>query len=60
MTDIELAAGIGARGILVLTGYGRGDWSWNGPRWPSRPDAAVEDLSAAARWILHDLGLDAD
>ena len=59
-TDVELAARIGAGGILVLTGYGRGAWSWNGPRWPSQPDAVVEDLSEAARWVRHDLGLEAD
>ena len=58
--DLELAARIGARGILVLTGYGRGEWRWNGPGWPSPPDAIVEDLIEAARWILSDLGVKED
>jgi D-glycero-D-manno-heptose 1,7-bisphosphate phosphatase len=58
--DLELAARIGARGILVLTGYGRGELRWNGPGWPSPPDAVVEDLSEAARWILRDLGVKED
>ncbi len=50
--DIELAARIRARGILVLTGYGRGEWKWNTPQWTHAPDAVVEDLYDAARWIL--------
>ncbi len=59
-TDLELAVRIGARGILVLTGYGRGEWTWNRSRWDSEPDAVVENLREAARWILRDMGRDVD
>jgi D-glycero-D-manno-heptose 1,7-bisphosphate phosphatase len=50
--DVEFAARIGARSILVLTGYGRGEWEWNHEKWSSQPDVVLENLSAAARWIL--------
>jgi D-glycero-D-manno-heptose 1,7-bisphosphate phosphatase len=50
--DVEFAARIGARPILVLTGYGRGEWEWNRSKWSTQPDVVVENLSAAAQWIL--------
>lgn len=53
-TDLEMASRIGARRILVLTGYGRGEWAWNRSCWASPPDAVVEDLGEAAHWILQD------
>ncbi|MFQ5693269.1 MAG: D-glycero-alpha-D-manno-heptose-1,7-bisphosphate 7-phosphatase [Nitrospinota bacterium] len=54
-TDLELARRIGARCVLVLTGYGRGEWTWNRSRWAAPPDAVAEDLAEAARWILSDM-----
>jgi D-glycero-D-manno-heptose 1,7-bisphosphate phosphatase len=50
--DIELAHAAGARGILVRTGYGMGDFTWHSKSWPRQPDEVVEDLSAAVQWIL--------
>lgn len=57
-SDIELAANAGARGIMVLTGYGRGELeNYQGPR-PVKPTYIAQDLWDAARWILSDLNLD--
>lgn len=45
--DIAMAHAIGCRGILVLSGYGRGEYQWNRHAWPRQPDSVVEDLTAA-------------
>ena len=50
--DIQLAANVGARGILVLTGYGRGEVeNYQGPRLAT-PAYIAADLEDAAAWIL--------
>jgi len=50
--DIEFAQTIGAKGILVLTGYGRGEWEYLRDQWKVKPDHVAEDLYEAVRWIL--------
>ena len=53
--DIHLAAKVGAKGILVLTGYGRGELeNYQGERLVE-PDYIAADLLDAAAWILQDL-----
>jgi D-glycero-D-manno-heptose 1,7-bisphosphate phosphatase len=53
--DLHLAARVGAKGILVLTGYGRGEMeNYQGQRLVE-PDYIAADLSAAAAWILKDV-----
>ncbi len=51
--DIEFAHQIGAKGILVLTGYGRGEWEYFRNRWKQKPDYVAEDLYDAVQWIFH-------
>ncbi len=48
--DVGAAAGVGARGILVRTGFGREEEAAPPPA--SSPAAIVDDLAAAAAWIL--------
>ncbi len=50
--DVAMAHAVGASGILVMTGYGRGDLEYHGAEWPQRPDAVTEDLTGAVEWIL--------
>jgi D-glycero-D-manno-heptose 1,7-bisphosphate phosphatase len=50
--DLEMANGASCRSILVLTGYGRGEYEWHCGRWPRQPDHTAEDLSAAVEIIL--------
>jgi D-glycero-D-manno-heptose 1,7-bisphosphate phosphatase len=50
--DIELAHRVGARAILVRTGYGAGEIQWHSAQWPAPPDFIAEDLADAADWIL--------
>ncbi len=53
--DIELARNAGARGILVLTGYGRGELEYKRQESKAEPDHIAEDLLDAVRWIIKDL-----
>jgi D-glycero-D-manno-heptose 1,7-bisphosphate phosphatase len=50
--DIEFGHQFGARGIFVLTGYGRGEWEYQRGRWKVQPEHVAEDLYEAVQWIL--------
>jgi D-glycero-D-manno-heptose 1,7-bisphosphate phosphatase len=50
--DLEFAHRIGAKGILVLTGYGRGEWEYCRDQWKAEPDYIGQDLYEAVQWIL--------
>jgi D-glycero-D-manno-heptose 1,7-bisphosphate phosphatase len=54
--DLEMAYAAGARGILVMTGYGRGEYELHRSTWPRQPDAMAENLSEAVRRILQSRG----
>lgn len=49
--DIAMAHAAGCAGILVLSGYGRGEHQWNRHKWPRQPDAVVENLKEAVDLI---------
>jgi D-glycero-D-manno-heptose 1,7-bisphosphate phosphatase len=53
--DVETAANAGIKGILTLTGYGRGEYEYLGDTGPAAPAYVAEDLMDAAAWILADL-----
>ncbi len=50
--DIQLAHRVGARAIMVRTGYGEGEIQWHSATWPAPPDFIAENLADAADWIL--------
>jgi D-glycero-D-manno-heptose 1,7-bisphosphate phosphatase len=50
--DIEFARQVRAKGILVLTGYGKGEWEYARDQWSAKPDYVAENLFAAVEWIL--------
>jgi D-glycero-D-manno-heptose 1,7-bisphosphate phosphatase len=52
--DVEMAHATGGRGILVMTGYGRGEYELHHAKWPRQPDSLAENLTEAVRRILHD------
>lgn len=54
-SDMKAAAACGAQGVLVLTGYGRGDYEFIGPGQAVQPSHVAEDLLAAVRWIISDM-----
>jgi len=39
-------------GVLVLTGYGRGEWEYHRHGQPVKPDHVAEDLLDAVEWAL--------
>jgi len=50
--DVELAHAVGAQGVLVLTGYGLGEYEHLRHTWPAPPDHVTENVLTAVRWIL--------
>ena len=54
-TDVQTAANAGVKGILVLTGYGRGEFEFIKDQAPVPPVYVARDLADAAAWILEDL-----
>ena len=55
--DIETAANAGVSGILVLTGYGRGEYEYLRATAPVQPVHVALDLLEAVAWILRDLSI---
>ena len=53
--DVEMARNGGAKAVLVLTGYGRGELEFLGSTSRVKPDFIAEDLSDAVDWILSDV-----
>jgi D-glycero-D-manno-heptose 1,7-bisphosphate phosphatase len=53
--DVVMPRSVGARAVLVLTGYGRGELEFVGPASPVKPDFVAADLPQAVEWILADL-----
>lgn len=49
--DVEMGHRAGARGVLVLTGYGREELAQQA-RWPRPPDFIAETLLSAVEWSL--------
>jgi D-glycero-D-manno-heptose 1,7-bisphosphate phosphatase len=56
MKDVYFAHAAGLKGVLVLTGYGRGEYEHQRKMWREQPDCIARDLYEAVRWILSDLG----
>ncbi len=53
--DIQTGAQAGVKGILVLTGYGRGEYEHFGRTWEVQPAYIAKDLLEAAGWIIEGL-----
>ena len=52
ISDVEFGHTIGAKGILVLTGYGKGELAYRNDQWQKDPDFIARDLYDAVRWII--------
>ena len=52
LSDVAAGHAVGAAGVLVLTGYGRGEWEYQSHRGPVKPDHVAEDLLDAVEWAL--------
>jgi D-glycero-D-manno-heptose 1,7-bisphosphate phosphatase len=53
--DVEMARNAGAKAILVLTGYGKGELEFLGQTSKVQADFVAEDLAEAVQWILSDM-----
>lgn len=53
--DMQLGFNAGARTVLVMTGYGRGEYEHQRHKWPRLPDMLAQNLLEAAEKILADL-----
>ena len=51
-SDVELARNAGVKSLLVLSGYGRGEWEHQRASWAEQPDLIAEDLLEAVEVIL--------
>ena len=51
-SDLVPARTVGAGAVLVLTGYGRGEWEYRRERFEVEPDHVAGDLLGAVEWAL--------
>lgn len=57
-SDIKCAQSAGCNPVLVLTGYGRGDYEYIGPSQEIQPSFVADDLLDAVKWILQTIETD--
>ncbi len=50
--DLQLAWNVGAKGALVKSGYGLGEWTHHAPAWRRPPELVAEQLLDAVTRIL--------
>jgi len=55
-SDVEAGQAAGAATVLVLTGYGRGEWEYRRHEWTVKPDHVAEDLFDAVEWVMARIG----
>ena len=51
-SDVAAGHAAGVATVLVLTGYGRGEWEYRRHEWTLGPDHVAEDLFDAVLWAL--------
>jgi D-glycero-D-manno-heptose 1,7-bisphosphate phosphatase len=54
-SDLVAARAVDARAVLVLTGYGLGEWEYRRDKLPVAPDHVADDLLGAAEWAIQRL-----
>jgi D-glycero-D-manno-heptose 1,7-bisphosphate phosphatase len=55
ISDSEFGHALGVKTVMVMTGYGRGEYEYQRQDWKDQPDYIAKDLRAAVQWILSDL-----
>jgi D-glycero-D-manno-heptose 1,7-bisphosphate phosphatase len=53
LSDVAAGQAAGAAGILVLSGYGRGEWEYRAVDSGIKPDHVAETLLDAVQWAIH-------
>jgi D-glycero-D-manno-heptose 1,7-bisphosphate phosphatase len=54
-SDLQCAVNAGSTPVLVLTGYGRGDYQYIGPKQGVQPAFVGDNLMQAVEWVLAEL-----
>jgi D-glycero-D-manno-heptose 1,7-bisphosphate phosphatase len=54
--DVQTAHAAGVRGVMVLSGYGRGEYLYERSLWERPPDHVAENLADATDWIVQQAG----
>ena len=49
--DVLFAHKVGLKSIMVLTGYGKGEYTYQRDTWEQKPDFLCENLLLAAQYI---------
>jgi len=52
LSDVAAGQRAGAAGVLVLSGYGRGEWEYRAAESEIKPDHVAADLFEAVDWVL--------
>lgn len=55
ISDSEFGHRLGLRTVMVLTGYGRGEYQYQRQDWTDTPDFIAKNLKEAVLWIIEDL-----
>jgi len=55
ISDSEFGHRLGLRTVMVMTGYGRGEYEYQRQDWKDTPDHIAENLKDAVEWIIADL-----
>lgn len=50
--DVAMGFQAGTRGVLLLSGYGKGEYLYHRETWPRPPDCVAANLLEAVDWIL--------
>ena len=53
-SDVELAHNAGVKSMLVMSGYGRGEWEHQRTSWTMQPDLVAENLLDAVQAIVQE------
>jgi D-glycero-D-manno-heptose 1,7-bisphosphate phosphatase len=51
-SDLLVAPAVGCRAVLVLTGYGLGEWEYRRSHFSRAPDHVAGDLLDAVEWVV--------
>jgi D-glycero-D-manno-heptose 1,7-bisphosphate phosphatase len=52
ISDSEFGHRLGLRTVMVMTGYGRGEYTYQRQNWTDTPDLLSPDLLTASDWIM--------
>lgn len=55
ISDVEFGLKLGLKSVMVMTGYGIGEYEHQRQDWKVAPDFIADDLLEAVKWIIEDI-----